>query len=235
MEWRKLVKWTPQLHRWVRHTALAIACGAAGFSALVWATSAFQLKPADLAAWVQALVSVAAIVVGAIAIYWQVGRQAATERRRKLDDDVRILTVMAHTTFVVRSLGEAALEAVLIEQPWFDYLDEIDQHWGRLADVPLVAVPDWRVDHLVTQVGLSCARLKQRREFYKRRAEVASVAKLAWEAELNALTENCAGALTWLRRALLDRGSDIPAVNFTINKRTYSTTDFGAVPRFNRR
>lgn len=114
---------------------------------------------AQMAAWVQALVSAVAIAAGAAAIYWQVSRQAQLEAERGRIETVRKLQALNHAAFRLR------LELVILRsnvRKGFGFesqLPYVARVAKLLGDVPLMDVPTYDASHAVFNCATAVAVL----------------------------------------------------------------------------
>lgn len=117
---------------------------------------------AELAAWVQALVSALAIGAGAAAIYWQVSRQAEQENERIKQEIVRKIQALNHATFRLR------IELVVLRSHVRNGLGFEDQlpHVVRVAtvfaEVPVMDIPAVDASHAVFNCSAAITVLSAR-------------------------------------------------------------------------
>jgi hypothetical protein len=101
--------------------------------------SSICMPRAEWSGWVQAVGSIAAIVVGAAAVWWQVHKQ----RRHSLEEDVRRLRIISATSYSGRAVINISDGTLNAERAQL-HLRELRRLLDSLAAIPLLDIPDWR-------------------------------------------------------------------------------------------
>jgi hypothetical protein len=96
--WGKLLRWTPQVHRWIRTGALLLAV----IGALIGTGISFDLKASDWAAWMQGFGAIGALAFG----FWYPEHRIAKQANEHALRHVITLEALGHE--VARTLIESA-------------------------------------------------------------------------------------------------------------------------------
>ena len=95
--------------------------------------------------WVQAIGAIAAILAGASAVWWQVKRQAESNRRAALAEEVRRLKVVGAALFHCRVVVETVQDEPNF--PAKETLLDLRAQLSELRAIPPFDFPDWKALH----------------------------------------------------------------------------------------
>lgn len=190
-----------------------------------WATVGDWLHKEAAANWAQAVVSTVAMVVGAMAIYWQVGRQATEQRERSREDHIRRLQTIGYAIFMVRIQIALWRKDVRNGAHFSRQMLQVTEATARLRSIPLIEIPSWKASHAVTTTisAVDVARV---------RLEEISPARLQEQTELQMMFIHEAGLFVTdseiaIANELKDMGAESPAMHFEVDGRVYVS---GRVP-----
>lgn len=116
-----------------------------------WITSFGSLKVEEKASVFQAVSSVIAIVAGAAAIYWQVGRQRAAARDSETAEQLRRLALLSGSIFWCRVSCATLQDASASGLPVASEVAELKLQCEALRAIPVLEMPDWRSGYAVAQ------------------------------------------------------------------------------------
>jgi hypothetical protein len=108
-----------------------------------------SMDAGDWAAWAQAAGSVVAVVVGAIAIWWQVREQGRQQQRLHTEDEIRRLQIVGTAFFHCRALLETMKHRVRREVSIEAELEQLISHVQAMYAIPAMDVPDWRATYAI--------------------------------------------------------------------------------------
>jgi hypothetical protein len=198
-------------------------------AALAWPLYPFPSLPAGknwldgmqaIAETVSAFSTTAAIIVGAVVVYWQVGRQHAKDAERALAEEVRRLKIMASGVFHCRALCQQMLDQNNIGGPIWEQHGALERQSELLSKIPLLDFPDWDAAYAVSDVALITSKLGE--QIAERPGlDIPANTQRRREEHLNVAENNFRAAETILRYLLNARGTDVPPERVSHNGIAY--------------
>ncbi|CAN7457505.1 hypothetical protein LJR099_003080 [Variovorax paradoxus] len=127
-----------------------------------WVPLSAWLETHDkLAGWAQAVGSVVAIAAGALAVWWQVHRQAVLQTAQLRAEEVRRLSIMLSAVFDLRARLKVSTWHELGPYQGKENWNRTDEAVELLRSIPLFEVPDWQVAFAVRQAVDTYALLRR--------------------------------------------------------------------------
>jgi hypothetical protein len=208
-----------------------------------------DLQCVSAEAWgsfVQAAVSILAIAVGAVAIYWQVGREQRNETKRQLAEEVRRLSAIASAVFHCRALAEQMRDQSAKGIPIDWEMSGLRAHAELLNAIPALDVPDSTATFAISQVCLAAAALEQGLTEPGGLDPPPMVRHGRREPHLNLAIMRFETSERVVRSTLQDRGADVPPLTLVLDDVPYCSLSVtvrrepglaneSAVQRLNRR
>lgn len=168
------------------------------------------------ASWVQAIVSALAIAVGAMAVAWQVRRQASAQARAAVEEEIRKLRILGAAIFHCRVSIERmqAMPAYPISAEMADLRTQLD----ALREIPVLDFPDWRALHGVAGAAGTLTAHHDRIMSADAKSTLQGVRDR--EKYLNVVLFALEFAEEMTQDALRDRGADLDAISSTTDDKT---------------
>ena len=199
-----------RMGRWAKPTVFSIA----GFVALGGTTwGAFHWPPEDsgqVAAWVQAIGSVAAIIATAVGVHWAHSLAAKAAAEAAATDEVRRLAAIASSIFHCRAETESLKRYCGYMMDVQEKVEGLTKHINMLQAINLLDIPDWRA---AVAVGQALAMHSFLREKLMAREQISAMNQNMRDDRAGhckdaiAKFRECEGIL---RTTLEERGSDVP-------------------------
>jgi hypothetical protein len=168
------------------------------------------------ASWVQAIVSVFAICVGAAAVWWQVKRQAVAQSVAERAEQVRRLQLIGAAVFHCRFNIEVMFR--MQSHPIKDELNELRVGLDALQAIPVLEYPDWRafqgVANAAAALTSNFARIEQ---LDRDQSDNGITRRLLF---LNTVLVALEKAEAMTQVALRERGADLKPIGMGINSDT---------------
>jgi hypothetical protein len=169
--------------------------------------------------WVQAIGSIAALIAGASAIVWQVGRQAKLAEEARRAEDVRKLHLIAAQLFCCRVTLQHMRDAVRRRQPLDMQVNELTAHVAALGTASRMDLPAWQAILVINTLVVAFSEAKGYfvPGFNHRHADT-----------IDALEGRIHFGEGLIRECLKELGADVPGITWIVDDATLTTA---SVPR----
>lgn len=162
--------------------------------------------------WAQAAATFVAIVLGVAALLRQAGRQRRHELQRRCADEVQRLSIIANGLFHCRALCEQMAGQCEAGAPIDHERRGVRAQVDRLGAIPLLDVPDVHASDAIARAQSTATALER---------ELASApGKARMRDALRVASAEFEGFEATLRKALAERGADVPMQSVTRNGTT---------------
>ena len=172
-----------------------------------WTPLAVWLQANEkLAAWAQAVGSIAAIAAGAAAVWWQVHRQASIQADQRRADEVQRLQIAGAGIFECRvaafSIEYASQSSLSVESE----VDELAAMLRSLSTIGPLDLPDWRAGYAINTAAIAFASVEARLRAVPVLKEVTHKNRMAY---VNVIVGALEFAEGLIRECLVERGADV--------------------------
>lgn len=162
--------------------------------------------------WAQAAATVLAIALGVAALLVQAGRQRRHERQRRRAAEVQRLSIIANGLFHCRALCEQMSNQSEAGAPIELERRGVRAQVDRLAAIPLLDVPDVNASDAIARAQSTATALE--------RDLAAGLGKARIRDALRVASREFEAFEGTLRKALAERGADVPMQSVTRNGTT---------------
>lgn len=183
---------------------------------------------ATVAAWVQGVGTVAAVVVGAQMVRWQISRQSEAARAVVDALEVQRLQMIGCTIFYSYYLIAAIRWTSEQGHPVGRLVEDLERQVEQLARISLIDLPDWRSVYAIDTVRSAFTMLAERLERIEDSAGSATPERLHARRVpiFNVAEDNIRAAVVTVRAAIQSRGVAMADMVFRLDGRQVSTADF---------
>lgn len=162
--------------------------------------------------WAQAAATLVAIVLGVAALLLQAGRQRRHELQRRRADEVQRLSIIANGLFHCRALCEQMASQCEVGAPIDHERRGVRAQVDRLGAIPLLDVPDVHASDAIARAQSTATALERELASGPGKGRVRDALRVA-SGDFEAFEAT-------LRKALAERGADVPMQSVTRNGTT---------------